>query len=482
MMQNSGLVNSNWAEFSAVGFDSVNNQDTFSGSEMGGSNDGMMRKSSQSKKKKKKSDRSESSDGKKKKKKKSSKSRSKSSDDDNENEEFGNKLFEKAMAKAQSEEEAALTEAFRDMCEDQEFVNAFDGSNHGKVGNAPATEQANFDAFNTTGFTPPEQAPQMARVKRDDSEGDNGEFFVENDNKGADMSQYSRRRASVSLSVTNSMDNSSRSGSMAGSRMGASRSHYGSVAETHTTPVARGSTQMGSSRAATSRTGSTAGASTAGSIVDFSSYQLDIQNEANMESMNDSATINSELTGLTGVFSAMPSTFEEDDSESLTDEDGDLEGMNYPKYDPAMSKFMMMQNQPKKNKPKYRIKFGTVTVREFNRIMGDSPAVKTGAPISIGWKVQSVQTYATPDEHDAGRNRPQRPATRLVLNRDQRHAMLLELGYSQRDIAQAVRATIKTKNKRRTTVNNLVVSNVEEKMESVRSGMKRMLFLKKSDK
>jgi hypothetical protein len=230
------------------------------------------------------------------------------------------------------------------------------------------------------------------------------------------------------------------------------------------------------------RPGSVAGTrSTSGSMVDFSSYELDADAANKQKEAHDSATINSEITGLTGVFSAMPSNFEEDDSESLSDDDAEV--LNYPQYDAAASKFAMMQNQAKKkNKPKYKVKYGSVTVREFDRILGDSPAVKTGAPISIGWKVQSVKTHPTTDAHDKSRGRPAYSSSQMILNRDQRHALLADLGYSQRDIAQAVRATIKTKNKRRTTVNNLGVANMEEKMQSVSSGLKRMLFLKKGDK
>jgi hypothetical protein len=309
-----------------------------------------------------------------------------------------------------------------------------------------------------------------------------------------------------------------------GSQSGQSRSR--SVANTNVTPQTRGNPQTSSSQSQNGwRPGSIAGTgSTSGSMVDLSSCQLDVENPANkqdemhdsatinseitgltgvfsampvdlssyqldaestankQDEMYDSATINSEITGLTGVFSAMPPNFkEDDDSESLSADDG--EALNYPKYDAAASKVMMMRTQSKKkNKPKYKVKYGPVTVREFDRILGDSPAVKTGAPISIGWKVQSLKTYPTPDAHNESRGRPAYTSMQMVLNRDQRHELLMELGYSQPDIAQAVRSTIKTKNRRRTTVNNLGVADMEEKIQSVSDGLKRMIFLKKRDR
>jgi hypothetical protein len=52
--------------------------------------------------------------------------------------------------------------------------------------------------------------------------------------------------------------------------------------------------------------------------------------------------------------------------------------------------------------------------------------------------------------------------------------MLLELGYSQKDIAAAIRNNLRDKNKRRQTVQNLSASGVEESLEGAAKSVKRI--------
>ena len=440
-----GDMTATWADFEAGS--------TFSGD--GSENVSTTKKS---KKKSKKGDRSESTG----KKKKSKKSKKRDAGDEDEDIESlaSNALFAKAIAKAKIEDEFA--EAFRDMQEDQEFVNAF-----GAVGQS---DQDPFVADFNTGIGMQEQAPDRKRSSKEDTGGENGGWIVDNNSKGAQMQDYGRRRLSVTHSVL-----SSRS---AGSNIEDQAAGSIKSKSTSKTPSAAGlsedTPQLRNHDPTVERATSVISKS---SMFDVSHCEFD-----KVRDFSDSATIHSELTGLTGVFSSMPSNFEEDDDDDDDDDedsaDDELAILAYPKYDPAESKFMMMQNQPKTKREKHRVKFGTVTVRDFQRILGDNPSCKAGAPLSIGWKVESVVLHPTPEAHDLARGRPIRNSANLILTRDERHNILLKLGYSDREIAQAVRAVIKDKNRRRTTVNNLSASKVEEKLESVSTGLKRMLFLK----
>ena len=77
------------------------------------------------------------------------------------------------------------------------------------------------------------------------------------------------------------------------------------------------------------------------------------------------------------------------------------------------------------------------------------------------------------DDYEAKKGPPRKP-DQLVLNRDVRENILLRLGYSQKDIANATRINVRDKNKRRQTIQNLSTSNVEEKMENAANSVKRM--------
>ena len=205
------------------------------------------------------------------------------------------------------------------------------------------------------------------------------------------------------------------------------------------------------------------------------------------EGFEDDSSVNSDLTGLTGAFST---AFITKEANPLTDDEQkpSPEQLAYPKYDGTASKFAMMEAmkradeatgivRPKRKRPPLR--FGTVQVRTFERILGDNPSTTSGAPIGIGWKF--TQYRPQPLHEYETRRGPTRPSQHLVLNRDAREFMLVSLGYSKKDIAAAVRANLKCRNNRRQTVQNLKAEMVEEKMENAVKGVMR-LFGGRKDK
>jgi len=210
---------------------------------------------------------------------------------------------------------------------------------------------------------------------------------------------------------------------------------------------------------------------------DISTFDYD-----NVVEFEDDSSIHSDITGLTGAFA----TIVMQESDSLSDEQADVAPLTYPKYDPAMSKFAMMKAMNKTDvAASYRklkndrptVRFGTVQIRSFNRILGDNPSTTSGAPISIGWKYKQYRPL--PVNEYEGRRGPTRPSQLLVLNRDTREGMLLALGYSKWEIATAVRCNLKCRNKRRQTVQNLRAEVVEETMEYAVKGVMRLFGRKK---
>lgn len=129
---------------------------------------------------------------------------------------------------------------------------------------------------------------------------------------------------------------------------------------------------------------------------------------------------------------------------------------------------------------KKTVKFQTVQIREYERVVGDNPSCTIGPPIGIGWKyarthVEDLNSYET------ARLGKRKRSIRLILSREEREALLLNWGASFHDIIEAVRANMKVKNQRRQTVVNIgKVERIEEAFESATRKLKRALLMRRS--
>ena len=132
-----------------------------------------------------------------------------------------------------------------------------------------------------------------------------------------------------------------------------------------------------------------------------------------------------------------------------------------------------MQSNVKKDKLK--VSFDSVDIRYYERILDINPAVTNGAAIGIGWRYKRGGRHPV-DEWESKRG-ASRPANDLVLPRHVREALLKDLGYSQQDIAAAVRVIFKAKNKRKQTVQNLGAESVELVVESAAMKVKNILSM-----
>ncbi|KAL3916448.1 MAG: hypothetical protein SGILL_005173 [Bacillariaceae sp.] len=81
------------------------------------------------------------------------------------------------------------------------------------------------------------------------------------------------------------------------------------------------------------------------------------------------------------------------------------------------------------------VRFGRIVITEFPVILGDNPAVTSGAPVTIDWKPQGERNYSI---HAYERCRPiRRRRRRLLISVSNRAILLLAAGYSIDDIADA---------------------------------------------
>uniref|UniRef100_A0A7S3L534 Uncharacterized protein n=1 Tax=Amphora coffeiformis TaxID=265554 RepID=A0A7S3L534_9STRA len=133
--------------------------------------------------------------------------------------------------------------------------------------------------------------------------------------------------------------------------------------------------------------------------------------------------------------------------------------------------------------PRRGIQLKDIEIREYERTLGDNPSCSSGPPVAISWEYYPEPLKLSIEEYEDTRP-PRRSNFEMILPRDVRQSMLRkEWEVTQSQIAAAVRANIKIKNQRRTTVNNLSKSTrVEEAFENATRKVMKGLLLKNTTK
>jgi hypothetical protein len=126
---------------------------------------------------------------------------------------------------------------------------------------------------------------------------------------------------------------------------------------------------------------------------------------------------------------------------------------------------------------KRSVGFQDVRVRNYDQVLTLNPAVTSGPALGLGWDYSDEEENYTLDEFERSRERSRRDSRSLILSRHERETLLLTLGYSQKELADAIRKTIRLKNQRKQTIANLNVSPVEEFLEKATRRVKRVLRL-----
>ena len=178
----------------------------------------------------------------------------------------------------------------------------------------------------------------------------------------------------------------------------------------------------------------------------------------------DAASVHSDLTGLTGCFqeSNSPIYLRKRSALKVT-----LSSLV------ESTPLNVMTTRPKKS-----VAFDSISVRPYERILTVNPSCSSGPPIGLGWKFGQESVYSL-DTFEERRSPHRRSKSQMVLPRETREEMLLEIGYDRRALAYGVRQVIKVKNQRRRTVVNLGNAAFEEKVESAKNGVKRLFVARK---
>jgi hypothetical protein len=187
---------------------------------------------------------------------------------------------------------------------------------------------------------------------------------------------------------------------------------------------------------------------------------------------HDAVSVKSDITGLTGIFYGTGASSH--DAKVAPKKKAKFQKTPIAKVDevPVVKE--------KTSKSKRSISFDKVSVRIYERILSANPSCTSGPPVGIGWNYAPEKHYLL-DAFELHRMGNRRSKAKLLLTRSVRESMLLELGYKQQDLAQAVRITIRSKNQRKQTVNNLGIAKFEETLESARKGMKSLFTVRRED-
>lgn len=122
------------------------------------------------------------------------------------------------------------------------------------------------------------------------------------------------------------------------------------------------------------------------------------------------------------------------------------------------------------------VRFASVEFRKYTLVLSDNPSTTAGPPIGIGWKYYPEDTIILDlDEYERGRQGHRRTARELSLPPDVRDNMLRIIGYSRKELLEAVRNVGKDKYRRRISLKRQKYEPIIEYVESMRVGIKCLI-------
>ena len=123
---------------------------------------------------------------------------------------------------------------------------------------------------------------------------------------------------------------------------------------------------------------------------------------------------------------------------------------------------------------KSNITFSTVDVREYERIAGDNPCVRSGVPLSIGWA--NIQHESIPLDDYENAKGPPRDKIEMIVPADIRRSMLRdEFKVSVPDLYAAIKSVNICKKQRANTLASEHLEVFQEVVEVAKRKFKRMV-------
>lgn len=110
-------------------------------------------------------------------------------------------------------------------------------------------------------------------------------------------------------------------------------------------------------------------------------------------------------------------------------------------------------------KPAREVRFDTIKIRHYYMELGDNPACSIGPPVTLSWEYEEKEAEDL-DIYEMSK-RPRRIRD-LILNYYRRRDILMNAGYTERDLKHAERILAKSQRRREATKFFLPVARVEE--------------------
>lgn len=119
-----------------------------------------------------------------------------------------------------------------------------------------------------------------------------------------------------------------------------------------------------------------------------------------------------------------------------------------------------------RKKQKKSVRFGTINIRKYNRILGDNPACSSGCPVQLDWD-SYPQPIVPIDEYETNRL-PRRTRRHLQLTAiTRRNSLHYHFGYTHAEIEQGAEEIKKIKKQRLLTKS--LTTNMEKREEFVQN-------------
>jgi len=101
-----------------------------------------------------------------------------------------------------------------------------------------------------------------------------------------------------------------------------------------------------------------------------------------------------------------------------------------------------------------RVRFLNVTISEHPIIVGDNPGAHEGPPVTVAWESVSLVTIDI-DQYEKDRNGERRSLGEMKIPPRKRRSMLLDLGFTRKEINRGLKAANITRAQRRRTIAKL---------------------------
>ncbi len=129
------------------------------------------------------------------------------------------------------------------------------------------------------------------------------------------------------------------------------------------------------------------------------------------------------------------------------------------------------------------VKFGNIRIREYDRTLGDNPAVSSGPPISLDWGYNPNEKVIPVEEYEKKKSECE-PKRRLrMLSRFKREKMLEEdIGVTRLEMKASMREVTNIQQMRKISSESKTSDKSAERMETFRRKLGTALKLRKDDK